>query len=258
VLTPRHAGAALYAAGGNVYSYGYARSDLFTRTPGLNYVYALDAGTGALRWKWEVPSKADTFMIGAMSADRDAAYLWLHDTAKDIFGVGVLLVLEASTGKEKWRRSTSMWTSLLDAPALLDPHVVLVSDNPSGKDANANSTGYLLQALDRTTGGKVRESQTPWKYHDPVIFAGGLFVSDHKVHQLLDENNDVSPDSWVSAVDLSTGKELWRSQTVELGVFTRPAAGDGMVVVGSKPFTWDSGRIAGRNEVAGLWAWPIS
>ncbi len=84
--------------------------------------------------------------------------------------------------------------------------------------------------------------------------------SERKVHQLLTENNDkfLSPDSWVSMVDLRTGKEFWRSQIVELGVFTTPATGDGMVVVGSKPFYWSSGEIKGKPEVAGLWAWPVA
>jgi len=78
------------------------------------------------------------------------------------------------------------------------------------------------------------------------------------VHELLTENNNSSPDSWLTKVDLRTGKELWRSEVVELGVFTRPAVGDGLVVVGSEPFTWADPPRSGKREVAGLWAWRVS
>jgi hypothetical protein len=79
------------------------------------------------------------------------------------------------------------------------------------------------------------------------------------VHALLTENNNTSPDSWVSAVSLRSGAELWRSETVELANFTRPAAGDGMVVVGSEPFVWAADpQNTGKPGVSGLWAWRVS
>ena len=62
----------------------------------------------------------------------------------------------------------------------------------------------------------------------------------------------------MAAVDLRTGKELWRSEIVELGVFTRPVPSDGIAVVGSEPFTWADPPRSGKREVAGLWAWRAS
>lgn len=88
---------------------------------------------------------------------------------------------------------------------------------------------------------------------------GLLSASDRKVHDVLDENNKTSPDSWMCALNLRTGKEIWRSQTIERGVFTSPAAGERMVVVGSKPFTRDDpADKAGKNDVSGIWAWRAS
>jgi len=45
-----------------------------------------------------------------------------------------------------------------------------------------------------------------------------------------------SPDSFLTVVDIRTGQELWRSETITLGTFTTPAVADGIVVVGSLPF----------------------
>ncbi len=248
----------LSVARGAVYIDGFIRSDVLSGKRASNLVSAFDAATGALRWKWEVPGKGDSVMLYGVAADREAAYLWIHDLTQDTFGKGVLVALDASTGAEKWRRTTSLWVPFWDAPLLLDPKAVVIPDYPPGKEGTANNTGFVYRALNRSTGEKLWESQTAWKYPKPVAFEGRLYVSDQKVHELLTENNNVSPDSWITAVDLRTGKELWRSPTVELGVFTQPAAGEGMVVVGSQPFHWESPARAGKREAGGLWAWPLS
>src|SRR5260221_3079541 len=146
----------------------------------------------------------------------------------------VLTPLDAATGKETWRNATSMYGRLDDQPLLLDPNLLLVADYPPGKYGTADETGFLYRALDRATGSPAWESQTSWKYQESVAFQGLLFVSDHKIHQVLNENNDTSPDSWISAVNLITGKAIWGSGTVKLGIFTPPAAGEGKDVVSSE------------------------
>ena len=240
----------------NVYAYGYIRWELHGK-PALNVLHAFNARTGDLRWKWEVPGKGDTFMLYGVTGDTEAAYLWIHDLTENTFGKGVLIALDASTGEEKWRQTVSTWVPFWDAPVLMDPHVVVVPDYPPGKDGAADSAGILYHAFDRAIGQKAWESQTAWKYQNPVPFKDHLYVSDKKIHQLLDENNNFSPDSWITSVDLRSGKEVWRSQTVELGVFTQPAAGEGMVVVGSQPFTRPSPTRSGKMEAGGLWAWRM-
>ena len=80
----------------------------------------------------------------------------------------------------------------------------------------------MYSAFKASTGEKLWESQTNWKYRNAIARKDRLIASERKVHQLLNENNDTSPDSWVSVIDLRTGKELWRSQEVPLGVFHHP------------------------------------
>jgi len=216
--------------------------------------YAFDAKSGALRWKWESRERKGAPFIEGFSADANVAYLWMNDKSANVFGFGVLISFDAATGKEKWNHTTSMYVPSCPGPLLLDSNTVLTCDYPPGKEGTRDEKGFLFQCLNRQNAAQVSEVQTPWKYSNGAVSNGMLFASDHQVHELLTENNNSSPDSWVSAVSLETGKELWRSETIELGVLTTPAAGDGMVVVGSEIFTFNS--VTGKREVAGLWAWP--
>lgn len=184
--------------------------------------------------------------------------MWMEDRSKSIFGFNVLTALDAATGKQKWQRTGATYLGAFPGPMLFGPNVVLSCDYPAGTEGSADSSGFVYSAFNGSTGEKLWESRTNWKYRQALARGNRLFVSEHKVHQVLTENNDVSPDSWVSMVDLRTGKEQWRSPEVELGVFTLPAAEDGMLVVGSKPFNWHNGEVKGKPEVAGLWAWAVA
>jgi outer membrane protein assembly factor BamB len=246
------------AAGGMVFVEGYSDFDLDSRTPAVSGIYAFDAQTGEARWKWELEDRRGTYSISGMAADGKGVYVWFVDKSKDSIGVGVLAALDASTGAERWRHVSSTSPGTVYQPVLLDPNLVLSCEYPTGSQGTANDTGHLFPAFDRVTGTKLWESRTPWKYEGGVVSNDILLAADHKVHEVLTENNNSSPDSWVSAVSLRTGKELWRSPEVELGVFTTPAAGDGMVVVGSAPYTWSSPPRAGKRSVAGVWAWRIA
>ncbi len=216
--------------------------------------YAFDAKTGALRWKWESRDRKGAPFIEGFSADANRAYLWMNDRSTNVFGFGVLISFDAMTGKENWTYKTSMYVPSCPGPLLLDPSTVLACDYPQGKQGTNQESGFLFQRLNRQNSSKVSEMRTPWKYNNGTVADGMLFASDHKVHEVLTENNNNSPDSWVSAVDLDTGKEQWRSEIIELAVLTPPAAGEGMVVVGSEIFTFNS--VSGKREVAGLWAFP--
>jgi len=233
-------------AGGRVYVLGTARG----KSMGL---YAFDAQTGAAAWKWELPDRVGSFAVEGLTADEGGVYVWLRQTGRDSFSKGLLIAFDAASGNEKWRHSTS-GNPAFEA-LLLAPGEVVIPDYPAGKEANSNSSGYIFRALNRRSGLKVWEVQTAWKY-SLVSFDGNLLlVSDRKVHQLLNENNETSPDSWVSVVELRTGKELWRSPIMELAVLTRPAASANVMVAGSKPYSFND--VRGKDSVAGLWAWRL-
>ena len=57
------------AAGGNVYVYGFSPSDILAGKRSFHDVYAFDAKTGALRWKWELEDKRDAFLCDGLAAD---------------------------------------------------------------------------------------------------------------------------------------------------------------------------------------------
>jgi outer membrane protein assembly factor BamB len=242
-------------AGDKVYALATEKADFVPTQKGKIGIYAFDRRTGAQKWKWELANRTDQYVPQDLSADEHGAYFWMADKGKDIFGKGVLIALDASTGQERWRQTTSMFAMFTGAPLLFEPNVVVIPTYPGGNDPNANSSGFLYQAFDRATGVKVWESKSSWKYEGAVTYKNLLLASDHKVHQVLTENNNTSPDSWVSVVDLRTGKELVRTETVSLGVFTQPASGEGTFVVGSKPFIFND--IKGSVSVAGVWAYAL-
>ncbi|HEY3741851.1 MAG TPA: PQQ-binding-like beta-propeller repeat protein [Bryobacteraceae bacterium] len=251
-------GIAPAVAGDGVYVASFQDFRLEPRHRDASAVYALDSKTGDVRWSWEPDSgRKDVPIPYGITADASGVYVWLHDISESVIGKGILLALDAETGREKWRHKTSIYVHSCPSPLLIAPDQVLACDYPAGDQGSAIETGFLYQRLNRETGKKMGESQTSWKYESYVAADGKLFVSDHQVHEVLTENNNNSPDSWVTAVSLDTGKELWRSQTLVLGILTTPAAGEGVVVVGSDVFKWGDPGREGKHDVAGLWAWTI-
>lgn len=243
--------------GANVYTFGLTPSDFLTKKRSLVGVYAYDRRNGELRWKWEKQDKTDAFLVYGVAADESSAYLWMIDKTQSLLGKGILLALDAATGNEKWRHTTSMFVYFPTTPLLLKSGEIVIADYPTGDVKVADEVGWVYRALNRETGTVAWESRTPWKYRNLAYADGMLLASDQKVHEVFNENNQHSPDSWVSAVDLRSGQERWRSETMELGILTTPAASDGLVVVGSKPFTWSDPKREGKPEVSGLWAWRM-
>jgi outer membrane protein assembly factor BamB len=240
-------------AGDRVYVLGAVPWEFTNKTGGFLGLYAFDAQTGAAAWKWELPDRVGSFSAMGLAADDSGVYVLLNQRGHDGFSNGLLIKFDAVSGGEKWRGTSG---STAFEAILRPPDLVVIPDNPAGKEANANSSGYVFRALNRANGAKVWESQTPWKYGVASFSGGLLLASDHSVHQLINENNERSPDSWVSVVDLRAGKELWRSPVMELAVLTAPVASANMMVAGSKVYRFND--VRGRDEVAGLWGWRLS
>ena len=235
------------AAGGTVYVYGLFRDGDFWN----NYVYgvyAFDTESGTLRWKHETKGIGQSIIDFA--ADAGAAYLLSMDKRGNSY-VGGVVALSAEDGAEKW----SLGNLNIPSEVFVDRDLVVIRDIPPGQRGAGNEAGYRYQGLKSATGEIAFTTTTAWQYANSVGRGPYRFVSDRKIHEVLTENNNTSPDSWMTLVDVRTGKEVWRSETVELGVFTLPAVADGMAVVGSEPFEWRDPSRVGKREVAGLWAW---
>jgi hypothetical protein len=151
----------------------------------------------------------------------------------------------------RWRHEST--GNCMEPPSTIEPDAVLSCDGP--KDPSLN--GATFRALRQTDGTTLWSGTTNWPYPRSIVVGRFAIVADHRIHQVLNENNDTSPESWVTVVDRQSGKELWRTQTMILADLTIPAAGGGVVVAGSKPFTTlTDSSIVGSPDVAGLWAWP--
>lgn len=224
--------AAPVVADGNVYISGsYAKVDA---TPQCE-IYALDALTGALRWKWGTGSSGDK--ISQITAEGGAVYVWVG------YSSGVVFALDAATGKPRWTKKTTQY--LPEGPVGFDPLSIVIRDAPPrNEDGSLKSKGYLFRGLKRSTGEALWEASTPWKYSTWFASSGLLYIADRKAHALLNEGGDTSPDSWLTIADLRTGRELWRSETIELGSFTEPVVGEGIVVVGSWPYQFQKATAA--------------
>jgi outer membrane protein assembly factor BamB len=261
--------APLILAATNIYVYGLRHTG--DTTPNLTGVYALDARSGAVRWKYEwrdtfgkygfdahkqamawivKPDKRD---IDALVADHQAAYARAILTDENAFAYATnVIAFDAASGNIKWQHKTS--GLCLDAPSLVEADKLLVCEGPR----SPGSAGAVYELLRRSDGAVISKGETAWTYDYSRSISLGIeaIVADGRAHQVLNENNVTSPDSWLTLVNRSTGQESWRTNELTLGVLTVPATGSGIAVVGSAPFGYND--VHGSPDVAGLWAWRIA
>lgn len=198
---------------------------------GESSVEAFDASSGKLRWT------RSNLRQPQIAAGADAVYV---ATAEAVSAI------DAATGQQLWSLAGTRYP---EAPALLGSGQLGIRDMPPGKDGPLGKSGYMFRIVDRSKGAQLSEARTAWKYDRFSVHEGRLYASDRRAHALLNEGGATSPDSWITAVDLRSGKELWRSEIVPLASFTNTAAGEGMVVVGSEAFGNADPKLSG------IWAW---
>ncbi len=196
------------------------------------HLYALDARTGEIEWRSEVPG--------------GAAFPTLADASVYVgsWGRG-LFKLNASTGELLWRFETvgRVWST----PAIVDGVIYFGSGDSHVYAVNA-STGELL--WQHQTGDAV--------YSSPAVVGGVVFIgsTDSRAYALdaatgqplwEHETGDAvfsspavvdavayigSDDSYVYALDAATGEVVWRHETGGY-VQSSPEVVDGIVYVGS-------------------------
>jgi len=207
---------ATVVAGGTVYSVG---RDL----------YALDAATGALRFRKSIgeqpfrPVVVDSVIYVA--------------TRREVFpgtlGNGHVMALNANTG-------TTIWSVPIEDPqdsgrgGSVGP--VFVTDSM----AIVAGQNAVVYALDRSTG------QTRWIYNGAGVYSAGLTIVDHTVIVASDVGT-------VEGVDLATGHRLWQTSRGS-SVNERITLGDkvALVSVGSL-FAFDAnGQIRWQQGGAGF------
>lgn len=181
--------------------YGVARDDR---------VYAFDAATGDVRWTAYVGAADLAGLPRGVTSEGGVVYvaIELRNQTESARSRGVVVALDAATGREVWRYENGDGTTekgVLGAPVVTDDLVLI-----------ADSDGGSFIALDRATGReRWRVATTPGfggprQSLDPVGGVGYGAAADERVY----------------AVDLATGRTRWVTHPDDTGsAFSHAACG---------------------------------
>lgn len=182
----------------------YVTVTLGEQTQNDGLTLALDAQTGALRWKTDTGGTA-----GAPAVAGGAVYMAPEDAS--------IRSLDAATGKQRWSYTR---TTGVSGQYGYDGYAVV-----SGDTVYIASDSGAVFALD-TASGKPRWQRT-WPnagdtiYAAPAVDGGMVFAAVG------------GPDGGGYALDATTGKIVWQTSHVE-GFDAVPLAADGVVYFGSQ------------------------
>nr|WP_247730463.1 PQQ-binding-like beta-propeller repeat protein [Halovivax limisalsi] len=156
-------------------------------------IYALDATTGAPKWTYQT----DGFVLSSPTIANGTVYVGSLD--------GSVYALDATTGAQKWSFQTNQ--SVTSSPTVVDGTTFVGSLDGS------------VYALDATTGAQ------KWAYltdgsveSSPTVANGTVYVGSH--------------DNSLYALDATTGDQKWTYQT-DRNVESSPTVANGTVYVGS-------------------------
>ncbi len=85
--------------------------------------------------------------------------------------------------------------------------------------------------------------------------SGQIVVPDKRIHSLLNEGGDYVPDSDLSVIEATTGKELWHTRMFEQSDIGPPAVGNGWLVAATWPHRWNGTTSDGTLGIH-AWQWP--
>lgn len=171
---------------------------------GDGYVYALDAATGAMKWRF----KTGDVVHASPALANGVLYIGSWDT--------YFYALDAATGKEKWRFKTGddpfnhNQTGIQSSAMVVDGMVYF-----GCRDAN-------VYALDAATGKKkwAYSTKGSWVIATPIVQDGKLYF--------------VTSDSgMMQALDAKTGAPLFSLNFQKWPLFSSPAVAGSMLYVGS-------------------------
>ena len=157
------------------------------------YLYALDASTGNLKWKYPTG-----YAINSYPAVSDGVVYLL---SSDYY----IYALDASTGNLKWKTKTDYSLNTSSSPVV------------SGGVVYVGSGDGYVNALDINTGNQKWKYQTDGGSSSPVVSGGVVYVG--------------SGNGYFYALEASTGSLKWKQWAG--GVVSSPAISGGVVYVGS-------------------------
>ena len=206
-------------------------------------LYALDAGTGAIRWSVDLgPGWAYTGMVMGTAVSGDTVYAAVPQelNASGTQRVGHVVALDRASGTELWRYTTpGQQFEVSGAPAIAGSLLLL---------GDGNAPGYF--AVDRTTG------QLAWR----IATAAGLL-------------GVVSTPAWngtrafaasqggAYAADLTSGTPVWTRQDTELLGGTSASFCNGILLVQNQavaPLSANDGHSVGPRLLDDNASFPTS
>ena len=175
--------------------------------PQDGYIYAVDAATGHMRWRFQRTVNVSTRVgiDGYPALDGDSLYV-----ASD---GGTVYALDAQTGKERWLFTLPDSKGHIYAAPAVGQGKVFIS---SGNGTNA------FYALDEATGKII------WQRSEPQGFDGYPLLLGNTVYVGADGYTQAS----FYALDAATGKIRWQFQGND-SVITRPAFDGANVFIGA-------------------------
>lgn len=209
-------------------------------------ITAYDAGTGALRWQRE--TQPGDRMSAPLVAN-GVIYFIEESEIKNAPGDNpngsqikveyTLHAFDVAAGKDVWTVPSTGYLANMGGPRFIDGDTLLFAEGIS-------SSAERYRGVNRKTGAVLWEMQPEIQSRLILAYADGiLYATGRRDHALLDEKGNTSPDSWLSAIDSQTGKQLWHSDVQDLCEFTAPVIANGLVYVASTPFYWNGERQGG-------------
>jgi serine/threonine-protein kinase len=167
-------------------------------------VYAIDAATGAQRWRFETQTKAPVNATPAV--DGDAVYIGGWDRT--------FYALDAMTGRPRWSFDAGL--PIMDKALVYGGRVIFAT---GGRQARSDRGDGLVYGLDASSGRKKWavdtlpdvESQSKWPSHPPALKDGVAYVVNWNATRFVAGEPD-SARVYVHAIDAASGKVRWSTK----------------------------------------------
>lgn len=121
------------------------------------YVFALDAATGVLRWRFQVPSAGGQGRVDGVTAANGVVY---------VGATGGIFALDAATGAVRWRQSTGTFV-VYQSPQLADGVIFTATEDVR---AHIGGAGCLACEPDYFNALSARDGSFYWR--TPLSWAG--------------------------------------------------------------------------------------
>jgi outer membrane protein assembly factor BamB len=220
------------------FPWGHESGDMWTSSPvlanslaiagsGDGKVYAFDAASGAVRWKFATEGRVRSSPAVA------AARLFVGSAD------GRIYALDVATGRQVWRYDTE-GVSLFSGNFGYDRRTVQSSPVVWGNTVYVGARDGFLYALSADSG------QLRWWYDYKISWVNASSaIADGELYA------GTSDGQFVNALDAATGKELWRTGSESI-VWASPSVSGDIVIAGD-----GLGRVRGYDRRTGAVRWSF-